>query len=38
MDRPGSLFALKVLQKTDIQNFDNVCMTRIIDWLAAHVV
>ncbi|KAG6376300.1 kinase-like domain-containing protein [Boletus reticuloceps] len=26
MDQPGSLFALKVLQKTDIQNFDMVRM------------
>ena len=24
IDRPGSLFAIKVLQKTDIQNFDKV--------------
>lgn len=35
MDRSGSLFALKVLQKDDIRNFDKVCM---IDRLGADVV
>lgn len=35
MDRPGSLFALKVLKKVDIQNFDKVCMIRIVDRLYA---
>lgn len=38
IDRPGSVFALKVLQKVDIQNFDKVCMICIILSLDARVV
>lgn len=34
IDRPGSLFALKVFQKSDIRNFDKVCMIDLYGRLA----